>query len=147
MTVGIRRAARPDNLRKKFHSCAAITVGYSRETRIVHNRLSNLSYTGISLNWGWGLLSYAASNVIAYNEISGAMCGELVDGGSVYNLGPQPGTRVHHNYLHRQCNLYGVLCECRGMTLSVGLPRRSILLAEAFVLQQPLPALYGQVAT
>ena len=120
----------------EFHSCAAIMVGYSRETRIVHNRLSNLSYTGISLNWGWGLLSYAANNVIAYNEISGAMCGELVDGGSVYNLGPQPGTRVHHNYLHRQCNLYGVLCECRGMTLSVGLPkthpsRRSVCSATA----------------
>eukprot|EP01052_Picozoa_sp_SAG31_P012137 SAG31_NODE_702_length_12723_cov_4.100206_5_plen_868_part_00 len=93
----------------EFHSCACIMVGYSRNTRLLHNLMWRLPYTGISLSWGWGVLSYAADNEVAFNEIDSAMCGELVDGGSVYTLGPQPGSTVHHNYLHSQCSLYGVI--------------------------------------
>jgi hypothetical protein len=67
----------------EFKSCAAITVGYTRGTAITHNRLRNLQYSGVSLSWGWGAACYSADNQVAYNEIAGAMCGELVDGGSV----------------------------------------------------------------
>jgi hypothetical protein len=37
------------------------------------------------------------------------MCGELVDGGGIYTLGPQPNSRVFRNYLHHQCGMYGAL--------------------------------------
>ena len=41
--------------------------------------------------------------------VDGRRCGELLDGGCVYTLGPQPNSTVSRNYLHSQCEKYGVL--------------------------------------
>ena len=97
------------NAAAEFQCAPAVTIGYARDVSVLHNLIKDVAYSGVSLSWGWGKASYARDNEVAYNEINGAMCGEMVDGGSIYTLGPQPGSSLHHNYLHSQCNLYGVL--------------------------------------
>jgi hypothetical protein len=33
----------------------------------------------------------------------------LLDDAGIYTLGPQPGSTCHGNYLHSQCEKYGIL--------------------------------------
>ena len=40
--------------------CVGIGIGYVREVAIEHNEVNNLSYTGISLGWGWTQATNAA---------------------------------------------------------------------------------------
>jgi len=40
---------------QEFVDAAAIFVGYTTHTTIIHNSLSDLPYTGISIGWGWGM--------------------------------------------------------------------------------------------
>ncbi len=46
---------------QEFFDAAAIFVGYTTRTTIIHNTLSNLPYTGISIGWGWGMTDPTAS--------------------------------------------------------------------------------------
>jgi hypothetical protein len=97
------------NVSQEYHGTASLIVGYTQRTLITHNELGHVSYSGISLSWGWGAASFAGNNHIANNHIHHIMCGELLDGGAIYTLGPQPGSTCHGNYLHNQCEKYGVL--------------------------------------
>jgi len=88
----------------EFHGANAISVGYSRSTRIVHNDVRNLSYTAISVGWGWAREpSYAADNFIGFNRIDAFKLqgsrAALGDGGGIYALGPQPGSTMQGNWL------------------------------------------------
>jgi hypothetical protein len=87
----------------EYFGGVGIWAGYVAGVRIVHNEVAHTPYTGISLGWGWGIDSYASDNEIAYNDVHDCV-GLLLDGASVYTLGPQgaDGLRstVHDNYLH-----------------------------------------------
>eukprot|EP00045_Choanoeca_perplexa_P005818 m.48706 g.48706 ORF g.48706 m.48706 type:complete len:608 (+) comp13310_c0_seq3:101-1924(+) len=87
----------------EFHGAVAINVGYSKGTAILHNEMSNLTYSGMSMGWGWAREndSYASNNVIAYNRIHHYKT-MLNDGGGIYLLGPQNGTIIHHNFVSDQ---------------------------------------------
>lgn len=77
-----------------------IWVGYASHVRIEHNLLRNLPYTGINVGWRWAPgLSNCHSNVIANNRVEGVMR-HAGDGGGIYLVGEQPGTRVLNNYVH-----------------------------------------------
>lgn len=81
-----------------FASACGILVQLSGGNRIVHNRIRDLDYTGISVGWDWGFKDTAAKdNLIAYNDISGIGQGQLSDMGGIYVLGKQPGSRIEHN--------------------------------------------------
>ncbi|MSU72678.1 MAG: right-handed parallel beta-helix repeat-containing protein [Opitutus sp.] len=76
-----------------------IVVGYAHHVRIEHNLLRNLPYTGISVGWRWAPgLSNAHSNLIARNRIEQVMQ-QAGDGGGIYLVGEQPGTRVLENFI------------------------------------------------
>ena len=70
--------------------------------RFVRNHIHHFYYTGISVGWGWRVEEVPSShhNEIAYNHIHDLGLRQLSDMGFVYLLCRQPGTRVHHNYLH-----------------------------------------------
>ena len=84
----------------EFGGAPPIVGGYLRDSTIEHNWLRNLSYSGVSLGWGWGhTLSYAARNRVAANRIGPGGMTHCHDGGGVYTLGLQPGSEVVRNHV------------------------------------------------
>ena len=77
-----------------------IWAGITEGTRIEHNEVHDLPYSGISVGWKWNPTPSAARrNVIAYNHVHDVMK-MLADGGGIYTLGYQPGTIVRGNHIH-----------------------------------------------
>jgi Right handed beta helix region len=74
-----------------------IAVGYARGIRIEHNEVSNCSYTGISVGWGWTKMTNAMSdNFIHANRVHHVGT-RLNDTAGIYTLSAQPGTVVSEN--------------------------------------------------
>lgn len=83
-------------------SACGILVQLSGGNRIVHNRVRDLYYTGISVGWDWGFRDTAAKdNLIADNDISDIGQGQLSDMGGIYVLGKQPESRIERNRIRR----------------------------------------------
>lgn len=79
--------------------CCGIVAGYVRDTKIEHNDLSNLPYSGISVGWGWTKMTNAmCDNLIYANRVhrAGQVLGDL---GGIYLLSAQPGTVVAENVI------------------------------------------------
>ena len=96
-----------EHLGRVFAPGVGILVFHSGTNRIVHNRISDLFYTGISVGWNWGYQDTPCrENEIAYNVVEKVGQGLLSDMGGIYTLGPQPGTHVHHN-IFRDIDSYG----------------------------------------
>ena len=85
----------------EFHGGVGVAVGFAANTTISHNLVRDLAYAAISVGWGWGLLSFASSNLIIGNRIT-RYKQMLNDGGCIYTLSPQPWTIVEGNWCHRQ---------------------------------------------
>ena len=89
-----------DGVATVYFGSPGIVAGYPRELRIEHNVIRHLPYSGISLGWGWtGDSSAMRDNLVAYNEIYDVVR-LLNDGGGIYTLSYQPGTRLYRNYIH-----------------------------------------------
>ena len=107
-----------DHVSVEYHDVPAIFCGFVDSTRIEHNELFDLPYTGISVGWGWGGVdpgggtyttpSTARGNVVIGNQISHHMR-TLNDGGAIYVLGAQPGSQMTDNYARDQGDPYGAL--------------------------------------
>jgi hypothetical protein len=104
---------------QEFFDAAAIFVGYTKRTTIIHNTLSDLPYTGISIGWGWGMTdpgrfpgctgcpfqdwkiyrtpTTSQGNRILDNQVSDYLQ-LLYDGGGIYSLGQQ-GTSLGNGEL------------------------------------------------
>ena len=86
---------------KIYASAIGVWIGNSPHNRIIHNSISNLNYTGISVGWVWGYSkSNAFDNLIASNHIHHIGRGVLSDLGGVYTLGVSPGTIIRNNLIH-----------------------------------------------
>jgi hypothetical protein len=80
--------------------CVGIAVGYSRDIVIEHNEINNLSYSGISVGWGWtSKPNVMRNNKIHANHIHNVVQ-RLADAGGIYTLSPQPNTVISENYIH-----------------------------------------------
>ncbi len=77
-----------------------IGVGYAREITIEHNELSDLSYTGISVGWGWTRLPSALGQNIIRANLVHHVATRMGDTAGIYLLSAQPGTVVAENYIH-----------------------------------------------
>lgn len=85
-----------------FASAVGVLVQLSGGNRVVHNRIRDFSYTGVSVGWDWGFADTSAKdNVVADNEISDIGRDELSDMGGIYVLGKQPGSRIERNRIRR----------------------------------------------
>jgi hypothetical protein len=97
------------NAALEFKGSVGILVGYTAGTKIVHNEIRYLPYTGISLGWGWSnTRTVAANNEVGYNLIDSVMT-ILQDGGGIYTLSSQAGTHIHHNYIKNELNEHAAL--------------------------------------
>ena len=79
---------------------AAIASMHGYKINITNNEIGWVSYTGISVGWGWSLNEYhARENYIARNNVHNfGMYGS--DLGGIYTLNNQPGTIIEENYIH-----------------------------------------------
>ena len=80
-------------------SCVAIGAGYTKNTLIEHNEIENVSYTGISMGWGWSPTPNAMKN----NTITGNRIHHYgkhnYDCSGIYTLSAQPGSVISGNYV------------------------------------------------
>ena len=80
--------------------CVGIGVGYARGVTIEHNEVSDCSYTGISVGWGWTKMTNALrDNFIHANHVH-HVATRLGDTAGIYTLSVQPGTTISENYVH-----------------------------------------------
>lgn len=93
----------------EYWGAPAITAYYVNNMQIIHNEISNIPYTGISVGWGWsGVPDSTTShdNHVANNLITDLMQ-RARDGGGIYTLGQQPGTMIEGNAIRRMKGDYG----------------------------------------
>lgn len=104
-----------DGVPVEYHDCAALLGGYLVNLTISHNTIQNNANTGISLGWGWSRdeATNAGYNAIVDNYVYGSNW-LLVDGGSIYVLGPQPASVMAGNYVSNQRHLFGALYTDEG---------------------------------
>ncbi|HEX2861994.1 MAG TPA: hypothetical protein VHN79_10160, partial [Lacunisphaera sp.] len=75
----------------------AVIAGFVRETVIEHNEITDTSYTGISLGWGWTRTPNAMrDNTVRANRIV-RYATRLTDTAAIYTLSAQAGTVVSGN--------------------------------------------------
>lgn len=74
-----------------------IGAGFVQDIVISHNDLSELSYSGISLGWGWTpTVNSMKNNLVEYNRIT--RYGKyMYDVAGIYTLSAQPGTKIQYN--------------------------------------------------
>jgi SSS family transporter len=77
--------------------CVGIGAGYVRDIRIEHNEVSEVSYSGICVGWGWT----KTINCMRNNHITGNYvhhyAKHMYDVGGIYTLSAQPGTVISQN--------------------------------------------------
>ncbi len=85
---------------QQFYGAVALWVGLARDCQISHNEIAHHPYTGISLGWIWNPTpSPAGGHLVRQNHIHHVMQ-VLSDGGGIYTLGRQPGTKLIGNVIH-----------------------------------------------
>ncbi len=80
--------------------CVGIGVGYGRQIAIEHNEISNVSYTGISVGWGWNQATNCMSGNRVFANHVHHVATRLCDTAGIYTLSAQPGTVVSENSVH-----------------------------------------------
>ncbi len=80
-------------------SCTGIAAGYVRNTTIEYNEVENVSYSGISVGWGWN----PAPNPMKNNRIFGDKINHYgkhnYDCAGIYTLSAQPNSLIAENYI------------------------------------------------
>ena len=77
-----------------------VFVAFSADTRVAHNIIHDLPYTGVSIGYRWNTTPTSQVRCVAeYNHIYDVMKA-LADGGGIYTLGFQPGTVLRGNLIH-----------------------------------------------
>ncbi|WP_339710787.1 right-handed parallel beta-helix repeat-containing protein [uncultured Kriegella sp.] len=103
----------------QFYGAVGIWCGLTAETVLRNNDIYNLPYTGISIGWMWSPQSTPCrDNIVAQNHIHHILR-KLSDGGGVYLLGLQPGTRLTENHIH-DISVNAGRAESNGMFLDEG---------------------------
>jgi hypothetical protein len=79
--------------------CVGISAGYVHDVDIEHNEVSEVSYSGICVGWGWTrTVNCMKNNRILYNYVH-HYAKHMFDVGGIYTLSAQPGTLIAENYI------------------------------------------------
>lgn len=77
--------------------CVAICAGYVSGISIEHNTINNVSYTGISLGWGWNRDLVCMKDNKVHANLIYDYARHMYDCAGIYTLGNQPGTVISEN--------------------------------------------------
>jgi glycosyl hydrolase family 141 len=80
--------------------CVGIVAGYGREIAIEHNEVFNVSYTGISVGWGWNKATNCMSRNRVFANHVHHVATRMCDTAGIYTLSAQPGTIISENSIH-----------------------------------------------
>jgi hypothetical protein len=104
---------------KQFFGAVGIWCGLTAVTTIKNNQIYNLPYSGISIGWMWSPEpTPCRENLIEGNHIHHIMQ-ILSDGGGIYMLGLQPGSKILKNDIH-DVKINAGRAESNGMFLDEG---------------------------
>ena len=104
---------------RQFFGAVGIWCGLAARTSILNCHIYDLPYTGISAGWLWNPdPTPCRENRLEGNHIHHVMQ-ILSDGGGIYMLGLQPGSRIVHNHIH-DIALNAGSAESNGMFLDEG---------------------------
>ncbi|MBP1994494.1 discoidin domain-containing protein [Paenibacillus eucommiae] len=93
----------------EYHDSVGIWTGYTRNTVIAHNEITDLPYSGISIGWGWGetdeggsigytIPTIVENNKIINNKIWNTMH-TLIDGAGIYSLSADRNQLISGNVI------------------------------------------------
>ncbi|MBS0619964.1 MAG: right-handed parallel beta-helix repeat-containing protein [Verrucomicrobia bacterium] len=88
------------NVAVEYMDAAGIFVGFTQNTTLIHNTITDVPWSGITIGWGWGLL-----DVGSYPGIPNAYSGEW---GSYTTPTPNFGCRILQNKI---CNFLETLWD------------------------------------
>ena len=77
--------------------CVAIAAGYVSGITIEHNTIHDISYTGISLGWGWNRDLVCMKDNKVHANLIYDYARHMYDCAGIYTLGNQPGTVISEN--------------------------------------------------
>ena len=77
--------------------CVAICAGYVSDINIHHNTIHDVSYTGISLGWGWNRDLVCMKDNKVHANLIYDYARHMYDCAGIYTLGNQPGTVISEN--------------------------------------------------
>lgn len=103
----------------QYFGAVGIWCGLTAGTVLTNNQVYDLPYTGISVGWMWNPSpTPARENLLSGNHIHHIMQ-KLSDGGGIYLLGLQPGSKLLNNRIHDVALNVGK-AESNGMFLDEG---------------------------
>jgi hypothetical protein len=121
---GVATGNRIENARilrcgRRFFGAVGVWVGITDGTVITRSEIAHHPYTGVSVGWQWNPNpTPCRNNRVVANHIHHCMQ-ILSDGGGIYTLGRQPGTRLAQNHIH-DIPLNVGRAESNGMFLDEG---------------------------
>jgi len=97
----IIRDCRIENCGLLHKGTIGIGLMHANNSEVVGNYIKNLPYSGIAVGW-WYFenMQSCRNNTVAYNYISNVMQ-LLADGGGIYTIGPQFGSKYQYNYIEQ----------------------------------------------
>ncbi len=77
--------------------CVGIAAGYVRDISILYNEICEVSYTGISLGWGWNRQVCSMANNHVKGNLIHHYARHMYDTAGIYTLGAQPHSVIEEN--------------------------------------------------
>ncbi len=81
----------------EYNGATGISILFSQYTRIAHNDLFDLPYTGIHIAWGWDQYVHSLKGLVVENNYLNYVMTVLRDGGGIYSLGRSSATLEEPN--------------------------------------------------
>jgi hypothetical protein len=108
------------DIANEYWGCVGILAGYARDITIEHNELCELSYSGISVGWGWTKSVNCMKNNRIHANLIHHFGKHNYSCGGIYTLSAQPGSSITENcirdiykpsYVHDDTGFYIYLDE------------------------------------
>lgn len=97
-----------------------IFVAFSADTKISHNHVHDLPYSGISIGYRWDKSESSQVRCLVENNHIHDVMKLFIDGGGIYTLGYQPGTVLRGNHIHdvQSSPVQSLISSSRAMVFS-----------------------------